>query len=62
MQIIELEISNPKEPSRPYWHEWIPDHEVESTKLQIIAAGLTVRENGPVSWQRQLAAMENPGL
>ncbi len=42
--------------------EWIPDHELESTLAEIRAHGLRVRVIGEVSWQRQLAQMENPEL
>jgi len=58
MRTIEIEIDYPN-PDRPPDRDWIPEDELAATVAEIKAAGLTVRILGSVSWQRQLARMEN---
>ena len=47
---------------QPPTYEFIPEPELESTLTEISRAGLGAEVIGEVSWQRQLANMENPPL
>ncbi len=44
------------------WTDWVPEAEVDNQIAQAKAAGVTATIIGKVSWQRQLAQMENPPL
>ena len=58
--MIEIEITWPSEyGDRPSDRDWIPEDQLATTLAEIKTAGGTARTLGPVSWQRQLARMEN---
>lgn len=57
--MIELEIHDPANPSRPSWSDWIEEEDLDDCRRRIKEAGLAFSVTGPVSWQRQLARMEN---
>lgn len=59
--MIEIEIIFDDD-DRPTQRDWIPEADLQPTLLEIAEAGLRAVVIGPVSWQRQLAAMENPPL
>lgn len=59
MKTIEVEIIYNDQPPT---FEWIPETELEEALTEISLAGLGAKIRGEVSWQRQLAAMENPPL
>lgn len=44
------------------WADTVPESELEAVKAEALANDCTVRVLGRVSWQAQLAAMENPEL
>jgi hypothetical protein len=62
MKTIEIEIEDLENPSRPCWRDWVPEDELTEVCASIKAHGFKFAVCGPVSWQRQLAAMENPPL
>ena len=43
-----------------FWRDWIPEADMGEVKKDCDEHGITVRVEGDVSWQQQLAAMENP--
>lgn len=56
MRLIEIEIIYKDWPPDT---DWIPEDRLPETLLEISLAGLGSKVIGPVSWQRQLAVMEN---
>lgn len=59
--MIEIRYHVPSDlGDRPSQSEWVEDDEVEAYVAQLEANGATVEVLGEVSWQRQLAAAENP--
>ena len=48
--------------NQPPTFEFVPEAELETTLEEISRAGLGAEVLGEVSWQRQLANMENPPL
>ena len=48
--------------NQPPTFEFVPEAELENTLTEISRAGLGAEVIGEVSWQRQLAIMENPPL
>lgn len=59
MKTIEVKIIYKDQPPT---YDWIPEHELAATLTEISCAGLGAEVVGEVSWQRQLATMENPEL
>ena len=59
MKTIEIKIIYNNQPPT---FEWVPENELAETLEQISLAGLGSEIIGEVSWQRQLAHMENPPL
>ncbi len=45
-----------------FWSDWIPEDQLETVKRECAEHGVTMRIRGEVSWQQQLAAMENPEI
>lgn len=61
--MLEVIIHDPTDPpEKPCTREWVEDDELESYRAQMKEHGCTVEVVGTVSWQTQLAAMENPPL
>ena len=59
MRTIEIKIIYNNQPPT---FEWIPEPELAAVLDEISLAGLGAEIIGPVSWQRQLAEMENPPI
>ena len=59
MKTIEIKVIYNDQPPT---FEFIPETELETTLQEISLAGLGAEVIGEVSWQRQLAIMENPHL
>lgn len=59
MKTFELEYTDPQNPDRPGVTDWVLAADVAEVTRLAIASGLAVANLGPVSWQRQLARMEN---
>ena len=59
MKTLEIKIIYNNQPPT---FEWVTEAELETTLDEISRAGLGAEVIGEVSWQRQLANMENPPL
>ena len=58
MRQVEI-IIRYSDPGRPEEIEIVDECDIETVKREVASAGLTCRIGGLVSWQRQLAAMED---
>ena len=56
MKLIEIKINYNDQPPT---YDWIPIEELDQVLEQISLAGLGSEILGPVSWQRQLARMDD---
>lgn len=59
MRTIEILCYDNAQPARPPIEDWIPENELEATLAKGEEYGFRVEVIGEVSWQRQLAHMEN---
>lgn len=59
MKTIEVEFETIE---GKVWRDWVPERSVDMLMDEVKHHGITFRVIGEVSWQRQLARMENPTL
>jgi len=45
--------------NRPPNVDWVPEDQLGQTRLELAVMGISMRVVGEISWQRQLARMEN---